>query len=227
MRSSSPGTSSRRYPGSRGEQDGARRVLVAALCLDNLVLSHRVDRGDGLGGQDLHAEALDLGPDPVGELAAADSVREARIVVDPLGYAGLAPDAAALDDKRVDAFAGRVQGRRESGWPSPYDYQIIVLPLGPGADSQLGGQLSVGGLHEDGAILEHDGRYYLPAVVGLVDVPAAFLVLVYVYPGIRDALLAQKLLRASAVGAPGGPVDGYRLLRHRMYLRFDVGNGIS
>ena len=136
-------------PGSRGEQDGARRVLVAALCPDNLVLPHRLDRGDGLGGQYLHAEALDLGPDPVGELAAADSVREARIVVDPLGYAGLTPDAAALDDKGVDAFAGRVQRRRESGWASPYDDQVIVLSLGSGIDSQLGGQLRVGGLHQE------------------------------------------------------------------------------
>ena len=95
---------------------------------------------------------------PVGELAAADALGEAGEVVEALSDAGLAADAAALDDQRVDALARGVQRRGEPRGAAADDDQIVEALAGRCLQAQLGGELGVGRLDQHGAVAEEDGR---------------------------------------------------------------------
>jgi hypothetical protein len=131
----------------------------------------------------------------VGQFAAADSFNEAGVDVDALGGAGLAPDAALLDDQSLDPLSGGIQGRAESGGAAAHDHQVVRLSFGFGADAQFGRQFGVGRFDEYRADFKDYGRDDLLAVVQLLDALAAFFVFVNVDPIVADTLLAKKLLR--------------------------------
>ena len=142
-----------------------------------------------MGGKDLHAESHRLGPHGVGQRRAAYPIDEPRVVFDHLGGSRLTAQTAALDNQGLYTLAGSVQGRGQSGGAAPHHDQVIILPFGLGADAQLGGQIGVGRLHQDGPILKDYGWDYLAAFVGPLHVLPAFLVLVDVHPIERDTLL--------------------------------------
>ena len=94
-------------------------------------------------------------------------------------------------------------------------YQKKVLSLG--LYTQLLGQLRIGRLHEDGAVVKDDGGDDLLTVVDLLNGPYAFRVLFYIDPLAVDTLLAQELLCPLAVGALGSAIDFYGGGRARSY----------
>ncbi len=81
--------------------------------------------GDLDRGEQLHAVPAGLLDEPVGQLAAADAVREAGVVVDPLGDAGLAAEAGLVHHDRLDALPGGVDGGRQSGRAAADDHQVV------------------------------------------------------------------------------------------------------
>src|SRR5579863_4360309 len=90
------------------EADVAR---LRSLCGDAL---------DADRAQQLDLVAARLRDEALRQVRAADSFGEPRVVVDPLGDAGLAAEPAALDDHCVDALARRVDCRGEAGGAAPH-----------------------------------------------------------------------------------------------------------
>ena len=95
-----------------------RLDLLSARQAQADVTCHGTFRGDVLHAH--RAEQLDLvapclRDEALGKIRTADTVWEARIVVDALGDPSLAAETAALDHDSVDALARRVDRRREAG----------------------------------------------------------------------------------------------------------------
>ena len=65
---------------------------------------------DGLSGKNLDSEPLYLLSDAVRQISAMHALRKSRIVVDAIGYPGLAAHGAALYYQRVLALTRRVEG---------------------------------------------------------------------------------------------------------------------
>ena len=97
-----------------------------------------------------------MGDEPVRQLGAADALREAGIVVDPVGRAGLAAEGAPLDHERVHPFPGRVDRRRQAGRPTAEDQDVVDGPLRVELEAELPGQLRVGRLEQVAAVGEDD-----------------------------------------------------------------------
>src|SRR5207245_10705516 len=100
---------------------------VCRLLLEKKKVAVGCDSLDVLGGQDLDAKTLGLLAQAIGELGAADAFGKSGEVVEPLGNARLAADAAALDHERLDAFAGWVEGGGEAGRPAAVDDDVVEL----------------------------------------------------------------------------------------------------
>jgi hypothetical protein len=134
--------------GPGGDQRGTSAVAVA----------RRGRREDliALVAELLHAhsrEQLDAVPACLGlharrELRPADSVREPRVVVDPLRHTRLPSERAPLDDERVHALAGRVDRCGEPGGPSAQDQEVVPFAVGSTPQPELLRQLLVRGLRE-------------------------------------------------------------------------------
>jgi len=60
-----------------------------------------------------------MGDEASAEFGAADAFREPRVVVDPVGRAGLASEGATLDREGVRALASGVDRSREAAGPPP------------------------------------------------------------------------------------------------------------
>ena len=82
-----------------GDQDRVRAVLAAVGRMHVAVAVVQLDGLYLLRGQDLDPEAPRLLRQPVGQIRAADAVRPAGEVVQPLGDARLAADPGPLDDQ--------------------------------------------------------------------------------------------------------------------------------
>ena len=80
-----------------------------------------------VGGRGAGAELARLGDRAAGQLAAADPGREAEVVLDPPRGAGLAAEHGALDDQRVEALRGAVDGGAEAGRAAAEDQQVDLL----------------------------------------------------------------------------------------------------
>ena len=78
----------------------------------------------------LHAEAFGLFAHTLGEFSAGNALGESGIVVDAFGGAGLAADAAALDNQSVHALAGGVDGGGETRRSTANDDQVVVGAAG-------------------------------------------------------------------------------------------------
>src|SRR3990170_4869183 len=145
--------------------------------------------------------------------------REAGVVVDPLRDAGLTAQGALLDDEGVDPLAGGVDGGGQAGGPTADDHEVVEGPLRLQREAQFAGELAVGRLGQQGAVGENNGGDNLLAVVLLTHELGCGGVLVDVDPIVGDAHLAQELLGAAAVGAPGRAVDLDHLLAHGFLLQ--------
>ena len=84
---------------------------------------------DAHRAEQLHLVAAGLGDESLGEVGAADAVRESRVVVDSLGDARLTAETAALDHDRVDALPRRVDRGREPRRAATDDREVVALLL--------------------------------------------------------------------------------------------------
>ena len=196
---------------SGGDQHRVRLDLLAACQAEAEVTRLRALGGDVL---DAHrAEKFDLvatglGDEALGEVRSADALREPRVVVDALGDARLAAEPAALDHHGVDAFSRRVDGGGETRRAAADDRQVVAAALGLEGEPELVRELLIGRIDEHVGRVEDDRRNRAPALLQLLDVLQAGGVLVDVDPVVGDALLGEESLRALAIGAPRGAVDG-------------------
>jgi hypothetical protein len=166
------------------------------------------DLGDLLGLQDFDSEPFDLSPKAAGQILAADALRKAGDVVEVHRRSSLTTDCRPLDDERIDAFSCCVECRGQAG-RSTADYdQVVVVALGCGLEAQFLGQLGVGRIREDRAVIECDRWDATLAGVRLDDETLALLVLFDVYPLVGNLVFSEKLLAAVTVRAPDGAVDG-------------------
>src|SRR5207248_9292901 len=177
-----------------GQPDGAAPAL-------------RAQAGDLDGSEHFHAVPAGLRDEPVGQVAAADPLREARVVLDPLGDPGLAAQAALVDHDRVDALAGGVDGGGQPGRSAADDHQVVAGPVGDQAQAELGRQLVVTGLDRVAAVGEGDRRDRPAAILQSLNAGETVRILVDINPFERYPVLREKLLRALAVGAPRSAVD--------------------
>src|SRR5215216_4794919 len=117
------------HPVRRAGRDerGACVVMVAGRGLDVDLLSVDRDRAHRDGLEHLHAVALRLLDDPVGELRAADALGEPGVVVEAFGHAGLTAEALAVDHQGLQVLAGRVDRGRETGRPAAHDDQVVDM----------------------------------------------------------------------------------------------------
>ena len=179
-----------------------------------------VDRRDADRAQQLHLVATRLRDEALGQIAAADALWKSRVVVDPLGDAGLAAEPAALDDDGLDAFARGIDGGRQPGRAPAHDGEVVRAPLGFEVKPELARQILVGGFEQVTPVAEDDGRDDAAAALQLVDDPHAGGALIDVDPVVRHALLGEESLGALAVRAPGRAVDGD--VSHAVSSRFSA-----
>ena len=79
--------------------------------------------------KDLGAEPSGLPKRPAGELVTGHPVREAEVVLDLGGRAGLAAGRLALDDERAEPLGGAVHGGGEPRRPRPDDDDVVLRRL--------------------------------------------------------------------------------------------------
>src|SRR5689334_8281033 len=75
----------------------------------------------------LGAEARRLCARPLGELGAADTTREAEIVLDPRAGAGLAAQGRALHQHGPQPFRGGIQRRAQPSGATAEDGDVVLL----------------------------------------------------------------------------------------------------
>ena len=191
-----------------GDQDRPRAIFIAIGRRHVLRFFLVAQAPDLLRLQQFDVEAPRLLRQPIGKFAAVDTVGEAREVIEPLGHTRLPAEAALLDHQHVEAFARRVQGRRQAGRPAADADQIVVAHARVGLQSQLRGQLGVAGLDQyTVVVVKEDGRDDTLALVDHLDQRQAGGILLDVHPLVVHALFAQELLGALAVFAPGCAID--------------------
>ena len=153
IRSSSPSASVRRYDGAGRDERRSRVIVVTGRRLDIelAVGGHAHVGGDARhrhGLQHLDAVALGLLHEAIGELGAADPLREPGIVVEPLRDARLSAEPLRVDDQRLEVLPGRVDRRSSDRWALRHDNQVVDvlhrLPL----QTELLRQLLVRGLRQ-------------------------------------------------------------------------------
>ena len=89
-------------------------------------------RADDLNAnEDLGAKAQRLLMGAVGQLGAADALREAGVVLDPRARAGLASGSHAFENDRVQPLGGGVDRGSEPGRPRPNDDHVVKVSLRP------------------------------------------------------------------------------------------------
>ena len=115
--------------GAGREQHRAGDDLVAFVERDDVAPVARLQRAGAVRGRRAGAELARLGDRPAGQLGAADPGREAEVVLDPPRGARLAAEHGALDEQRVEALRGAVDGGAEPGRAAADDEQVDLLPL--------------------------------------------------------------------------------------------------
>ena len=130
--------------GAGREQHRAGRDLVAVLEPDEVAVVAGLERLGAVGRRRAGAELARLGDRAAGQLGAADPGREAEVVLDPARGAGLAAEHGALDEQRVEALRGAVDGGAEAGRAAADDQQVDLLALAQlEADPQRPRELAV------------------------------------------------------------------------------------
>ena len=71
-----------------------------------------------------------------GEVGAADSLREARVVLDPGARSRLAAWRRPLEDERRQPFGGRIDGGRQARRARSHDQHVVFLPRRAGREPE-------------------------------------------------------------------------------------------
>ncbi len=183
-----------------------RAVHIPSAGCDDLLVTVLGDGGNLGGRQDLDTESLGLATQTVSEVAAGDTVRKAREVVDLVGDSDRAAHCARLDDERGDSLARGIDRRGQSGDATTDNDERVEAMLGFGAKSEFGCQIGIAGFDQSAAIVEDENRNDELSVVDPLDLGPTGGVIVHVGELVGHTLLAQELLGPMAVGAPGGAV---------------------
>jgi len=61
----------------------------------------------------------------LGQLGAADTIRETQLILDPRAAAGLAAQGIALNQHRLEALGDAIDSRAQARWPGTIDCQIV------------------------------------------------------------------------------------------------------
>ena len=205
---------------ARGYQRRAGRDLLARRERDDRATASGIDGLHRDGRQQLDAVASGLLGEAIGELGAADPLREAGVVVESLGDTRLPAERGPLDDQGAQVLAGGVDRRRQAGRPTADDHDVVGGAGCLTGESELLGELLVRGLRHVRPVGEDDRRDDLLAAVEGEDRLHLLGMRLEVDVAVRDALVAEEGLAATAVGAPGGAVEddlglGHRWLRSR------------
>jgi hypothetical protein len=98
--------------GAAGDEGGSGVVVVAGGRLHVHLVAVARDREDRHGLQQLDSVPPCLLDDPFGQLGPADPLREAGVVVEAFGHAGLSAKALAVDHERLEILASCVDRGR-------------------------------------------------------------------------------------------------------------------
>ena len=125
-------------PGDAAGEDDRPRAQDVAVVEVHLA-RRRVDPRDRPGHEDLGAEPARLLQRSARQLVARHARREAEVVLDARGRAGLAAGRLALDDDRAQALRCAVDGRGQAGRAGAHDHRVVLRGGGLGAEAeQLG-----------------------------------------------------------------------------------------
>ena len=137
---------------ARGDDDGPGADVAALGRHDvRLVALADLQRGDRPPGVEAGAEQQGLAAGALGELHARDAAREAEVVADHRGGAGLPADGLGLHDDRAQALAGPVDRGRQARRAGAHHGQVddgLDVDIAR-ATVELGGDLPHRGRRED------------------------------------------------------------------------------
>jgi len=106
--------------------------------------------------QDLDAELHRLLPGALGQIGAVDALREAHVVFDHRGGAGLAPNGAPLDQYGAQTFRGGVHGRGQASRTSTVNRDVVLPQLGLGNKAEPVGNIPQSGAEEARSVGKFD-----------------------------------------------------------------------
>jgi hypothetical protein len=129
-------------PHRQNDRLGVDRGAVAEPERPGRTVDFQAGRLDGR--QQLGAELDGLPPGAVGELAAGHAVREAQVVLDPRGLAGLAAGGELLHEHGAQPLGRAVDGRAEAGRAAAHHDQVVEVPRRHGRQVHPRRHLGVG-----------------------------------------------------------------------------------
>ena len=186
-----------RHPGR--EDDRLRAQHVALVEVD--LARRRIDPLDGARDEDLRPEPPGLLQRAAGQLVPRHPGREAEVVLDPRGGAGLAAGRLALDDDRAQPLRRPVDRGRQPRGSGSDDHGVVLrgARLGPQAQ-QLGDPAQArpdDGLavdDADGRQVEVGGQRPAPALLGVRRVGRD--------PLERDLVAVEEAAQVGGVAVP-------------------------
>ncbi len=113
--------------GAGGDDHRAGGDLVALLEANRVVPVAGLQLPSPVRGRGAGVELARLGDGAAGQLAAGDPGREAEVVLDPPRGPRLAAQPGALDDQRLQALRGSVDGGAEARRPAADHQQVDLL----------------------------------------------------------------------------------------------------
>ena len=128
----------------------AVRAQRAAAARSTIRPAPSTRRADGvLHGQQLGAEPAGLVGRAAGQIRAAQSCREAQVVLDAARLTGLPARRLALDQHGAESLRRSVDGGGQAGRAAADDHEVVVVLRRLRRDSESAGEL------EDRGLLEH------------------------------------------------------------------------
>ena len=164
-------------------------------------------RGGRAGTCEVGAEFLRLHHSSLGEVAARDPGREAKVVLDTRAASCLAPDGDHLEDQGAQSLRGAIDRCRQTGWPCTDDDEVKTA-LGQAVEGQAEvlrqhsrrwvAQDRTGDDH-DRQFVRFDGELAQEAFDGRVAVG--------IKPLVGDAVAGQELPHPERLGRETGTHD--------------------
>ena len=196
-----------------GDDDGAAADLLAVVEAQRVGRLVAVDADDAARDGEPGAELLRLDLGAAGQGLAGDSGGKAEVVLDLRAGAGLAAGRVALDHDGLQALGGRVDGRREAGWPGADDGDVEDLGViemlrhaevvGQGREARVA-QQAVVGADDDRQLARLQGEAFEEA--------AGIGVALGVEQPVRVAVAGEELGQAMGVAAVAGADDDHASL---------------
>ena len=172
------------------------------------VVTVTLDRHDLGRREQLHAEPLGLGDEPLDELGPADALGEAGVVVDVLRDRGVPAQRTGVEDDGFHSFACGIERRRETRRAPSHDHDVIEPARRLDLELEPSRELTVGWVDDVAAVGEDDRRDRATAVLELLERSDGVGVAIDVDVDEVDPVRLEELLRAPARRAPGRAVDG-------------------